>query len=182
MQDNYVVAGKGLQIMFWGTIASLVGALVPVIGAFIALAGALVVLYGLYTAMGAHENYKLAMYMAIAAAVLSVLGFFFSDGILAVVLNVVSSVVGFLEVYYICTATAAVLSAKGDEVQAGKANLIITLNLICTAVVIVCSLVVWIPVVAVIAGVVAGLAGIVGLVAFVLQLIFYYKSSKSLLA
>lgn len=182
MQDNYVVAGKALQIMFWATIAALVGALIPGIGGFIALAGALVLLYGLYTAMGAHENYKMAMYMAIISFVLSVLGMMFPDGVLGVIVGIASSVVGFLEVYYICTATAALLSAKGDQTQADKANLIILLNLICNAVVIVCALVVWIPVLNVIAAAVAMVAGVVSLVAFVLQLIFYFKSSKSLLA
>lgn len=182
MQDNYPVAGKGLNLMFWGTVVGVVGALIPVVGVLIALVGSVVVLYGLYTTMGAHENYKMAMYMAIAGIVLSVLSFFFSDGIVGVVLSVLSGVVGFLEVYYICTATAALLTDKGDAAQAAKANLIITLNLICTVVAIVCSLVVWIPVIATIAVFVSGLAGIVALVAMVLQLIFYYKSSKSLLA
>lgn len=182
MENNYAVAGKGLQFMFWGTIVSLVGVLLPVVGVLVALVGSVVVLYGLYTAMGTQGNYKMAMYMVIAAIVLSVLGFFFPDGIFGVVLNVLSSVVSFLEVYYICTATAELLSAKGDLAQADKAKLIITLNLICAVVTIVCSLVVWIPVVAVIAVFVAGLSSIVALVALVLQLIFYYKSYKSLLA
>lgn len=182
MENNYAMAGKGLQFMFWGTIVSLVGAVIPVVGAFIGLVGSVVVLYGLYTTMGAQENYAMAMYMVIAAIVLNVLGVFFPDGIFGVVLNVLDTAVSFLEVYYICTATAALLSTKGDLAQADKAKLIITLNLICAAVVIICSLVVWIPVVAVIAVFVAGLSSIVALVALVLQLIFYYKSSKSLLA
>lgn len=182
MENNYAVAGKGLQFMFWGTIASLVGAVLPVVGVLVALVGSVVVLYGLYTAMGTQENYKMAMYMVIAAIVLNVLGFFFPDGVVSVVLSILGTVVSFLEVYYICTATAALLSAKGDQAQADKGKLIITLNLICAAVAIICSLVVWIPIVAVIAVFVAGLSGIVALVALVLQLIFYYKSSKSLLA
>lgn len=182
MQDNYIVAGKGLQFMFWGTIVTLVGMFIPLLGGIVAIVGGVVVLYGLYTAMGAHENYKLAMYLVILGVVLNILSAIFSEGIFSVVLSVASTVVSFLEVYYICTATAELLSSKGDLAQADKAKLIVTLNLICTVVVVVCSLVVWIPVVAVIAVFLAGLSGIVALVALVLQLIFYYKSSKSLLA
>lgn len=182
MQDNYVTAGKGLQLMFWGTIVGLVGALVPGLGGFIALAGSVVVLYGLYTAMGAQENYKMAMYMAVANIALTVLGIFFKEGILGLLVDIAGTAVSFLEVYYICTATAALLSSKGDLAQADKAKLIITLNLICSAVVIVFSLVAWIPLVNMIAAALVMVAGVVALVALVLQIIFYYKSSKSLLA
>lgn len=182
MENNYAVAGKGLQFMFWGTIVTLVGAFIPLVGGIVAIAGALVMLYGLYTAMNTQENYKLAMYMVIASVVLSILGVVFSKGILNALVSIASAVVSFLEVYYICTASAALLSAKGDQQQADKSNLIITLNLICAVVSVVCILVGWIPVVNILAAVAAVLAAIVSIVAFVLQLIFYYKSSQSLLA
>lgn len=183
MQDNYVVAGKGLQFMFWGTIVTLVGAFIPLLGAIVVIVGSLVMLYGLYTAMNAQENYKLAMYMVIVGVALSLLGMLLSKSvILSVLVSVVSQVVNFLTTYYICTATAALLSAKGDQAQADKANLIITLNLICAVVSIVCALVGWIPVINILAGVAGLIAGIVAIVAFVLQLIFYYKSAQSLLA
>lgn len=182
MQDNYVAAGKGLQFMFWGTIVTLVGVFIPLVGNIVAIAGALVVLYGLYTAMNTHENYKMAMYMVIVGVALSVLGVVFSQGILNAVVRAASAVVGFLQVYYICTASAALLSAKGDQAQADKADLIVTLNLICVVVSVVCLLVAWIPVINILAAVASVLAAIVSIVAFVLQLIFYYKSSQSLLA
>lgn len=180
--ENNAVAGKGLQFMFWGTIVSLVGMFIPLLGSIVMIVGGLVVLYGLYTAMGAHENYKLAMYMVILGVVVSILGAIFSEGIFSVVLSVVGTVVSFLQVYYICTASAALLSGKGDQVQADKAQLIITLNLICAVVTVVCVLVAWIPVVNVVAGVAVIVAGIVSIVAAVLQVIFYYKASQSLLA
>lgn len=182
MENNYAVAGKGLQFMFWGTIVGLVGAFIPLLGFLVMIVGGLVVLYGLYTAMGTQENYKMAMYMVILSVVLNILSGFCDEGIFNAVLSVASTVVSFLQVYYICTATAALLSAKGDQAQADKAKLIVTLNLICAVVSIVCLLVAWIPVVNVLAAVAAVLAGIVGIVAAVLQLIFYFKSSKSLLA
>lgn len=182
MQDNYVVAGKALDYMFWGAVVGLVGEFIPLVGAIVAIVGGVVVIYGLYTAMNTQENYKTAMYMVIAGVVLSVLGAIFSKGILHILVSVVASVASFLVVYYICTATAALLTSKGDQAQADKAKLIITLNLICTVVGIVCTLVGWIPLVNILAGAASILAGIVSIVACVLQLIFYYKSSQSLLA
>lgn len=182
MENNYAVAGKGLQYMFLGTIVALVGAFIPLLGAIIVIVGGVMVIYGLYTAMNTHENYKMAMYMAIAGVVLNILGVVFAEGILNGLLSIATTVVSFLEIYYICTATAALLSAKGDQPQADKANLIITLNLICAVVGVVCVLVGWIPVINILAAVAALIAVIVSIVALVLQLIFYYKSSQSLLA
>lgn len=182
MQDNYVVAGNGLQYMFWGAVVGLVGAFIPLVGAIVTLVGSIVVLYGLYTAMNTQENYKMAMYMVIAGVVLSVLGIIFSEGILHALVSMASTVVSFLEVYYICTATAALLTAKGDQEQADKANLVITLNLVCAVISVVCVLVGWIPVINVLAWLAGIVGGIVAIVACVLQLIFYYKSSQSLLA
>ncbi len=180
--QEYSVAGKALNLMFWGTIVGLVGAFIPVVGVIVAIAGSLVVLYGLYTAMNTQENYKKAMYMVIASVVLSVLAFVFSEGILNALVSIASTVVSFLQAYYICTASATLLSAKGDQEQADKANLIVTLNLVCAVISIVCVLVAWIPVVNMLAFVAAAVGGIVAIVALVLQLIFYFKSSKSLLA
>ena len=182
MTDNFVTAGKGLQLMFWGAIAALVGAFIPFLGGIIIIAAGLVSLYGLYIAMPTHENFKMAMYMEIAAVVVSILGAIFSKGILGGIMDIASAVVSFLILYYVCTAAAALLTAKGDRVQADKANLIITLNLVCTVVSVVCVLVGWIPLVNILAWAVAVISGIVAIVATVLQLIFYYKSSKSLLA
>ncbi len=182
MTDNFVTAGKGLQLMFWGAIANLGGHFIPFLGRIIIIAAALVSLYGLYIAMSAHENFKMAMYMEIAAVVVSILGAIFAKGILGGIMDIAGAVVSFLILYYVCTGAAALLTAKGDRAQADKANLIITLNLVCTVVSVVCILVGWIPLINILAWAVAVLSGIVAIVATVLQLIFYYKSSQSLMA
>ncbi len=182
MTDNFVAAGKGLQLMFWGSIAALVGAFIPLLGGIIIIAAALVTLYGIYIAMPAHENFKMAMYMEIAAVAVSVLNAIFTKGILGGIVDIARAAVSFLILYFVCTAAAALLTDKGDRAQADKAKVIITLNLVCTVVSVVCILVGWIPVINIIAGVTAVLSAIVAIVAMVLQLIFYYKSSQSLLA
>lgn len=182
MADNFVNAGKGLQLMFWGAIAALVGNFIPLLGGIIVIAAGLVTLYGLYIAMPTHENFRMALYMEIANVIVAILGVIFTEGILGGIVNIAEAVVSFLIVYYVCTAAAALLTTKGDQAQAGKAKLIVTLNLVCTVISVVCVLVGWIPLLNIIAGVAAVIAAIVAIVATILQLIFYYKSSKSLRA
>ncbi len=189
MSDNYAVAGKGLKLMFVGTIVGIAAVVLTIIpflgvlgGGIAAIAGGLISLYGLYVAMGAQENYKNAMYMQLASIVVSILGSIFVEGLLGGIVDILSAVVSFLITYFVCTASHILLSDKGDSVQADRATLIIKLYAVCTLVNVVGILVSWIPVLNMIAGVIVALTSIVALVASVLLIIFYYKASQSLLA
>ena len=99
MQENYAVAGKSLQIMFWGSVVTVVGYLTPLVGGIVVTVGTLVMLYGLFTARNTHENYKMALYMIALEVGLNVLGLFFPRGIGRVVIVVLHAVVSFLDVY-----------------------------------------------------------------------------------
>lgn len=181
MNENYTLAGKALKLLFIGAIVSLF-AFLPVVGALLSLAGAVITLYALYTAMNAHVNYKNAMYMDLAAVVISLLGIFFSDGFFGGLLDILYSVVTFLVTYFVCTASAELLKQKGDQAQADRAGLIWKLYFVCAAVSVLCTLVSWIPLVNVLAAVCAVIMAIVQVVAYVLLIIFYYKASGSLTA
>jgi len=188
MNSEYVTAGNGLKKMFIGEIVALISALVafiPVLGLLGivgTIVGAVIILVGLNATCPAHDNYKNALYMVIAGIVLNILSGFLGAGIFKSLVVIVSSIVAFLQTYFICTASGELLAAKGDGYQADRAVLIWKLYALCTVVSIVCTLVAGIPVIEFLAGVAGIIAGIVEVVAMVLYVIFLYKASESLLS
>lgn len=181
MYEDYAIAGKGLRTLFWGqivAIASLALSLIPLLG-FVSLVGLVLALVGLNTAGSAHPGYKNALYMTVGNIILGILKIF-TPAALGGILNVISSILSFLAVYYVCTASSMLLTAQGNETQASRGDLIWKLNALCTVVTIACSILVYVPFVGMLAGLVAIISAVVGLVAGILYLMFLYNASSSL--
>ncbi len=173
-------AGKGLKTVFIGEILCLLG-FIPVLGTIAALVGLILTLVGLNTAGRGDSGYQTAFKIAIINLVVG-----FGGGILSMfasgvgqLVNVVSSILGFLLVYFICTTTSCLLESR-DGALAARGVTVWKLYAGCTVVLVVCSLVVLIPVLNVIAAAAAVVTAVVQIVAMVLYLIFLYKASDAL--
>ncbi len=190
MYENYAIAGSGMKKMFTAevvAIASVVILLIPILGWIVGLVGMIVgfvlSLTGLYAAGPAHANFKNAFTITIANIVVSIIkGFMGEDSFLGAILGAVSVALGFLVVYFVCTAAAELLNEKGDAYQADRGTLIWKMYFVCAVIAIVCSVLAVIPIIGALAAVVALIASIVELVASILYMIFLYKASQSLLA
>lgn len=189
MNENFTLAGKGLKYLFLAQILSLVAivlAIIPIVGwiasVVLIFVGAVLEFVGPYTARNAHPNFQNAFYAAIAGLAVSVLSAFLpSEGFLGGLVNIVTTLISFAIVYFVCTASEPLLDAKGDGELAQRAVTIWKLYAGCTLVSIVCTLVSWIPLLNILAAIANVVASVVQLVAYVLLIIFYYKASKSLL-
>ena len=186
METVYNIAGRGLKRMAIGQIVALVSIvvlLIPVFGitGLIAMAvGGIMSIVGLWGAREAHEGYKRAFVMLIAGGVLSILGTMAGDGGVGTLFDVLDSVAGMLQTYFVCTATSGLLREIGEEQEASRGDLVWKLNALCYIIAIV---------IAIVSVVSAGVGGalnvvrtIVSLVANVIYIIFLYKSQQIMLA
>lgn len=190
MNENFTLAGKGLKYLFLAQILALVAIvamIVPVlgwiVGVVLALASLVLSIYGPYVARDVHDNFRIALWAAIAALVVSIVSSLVPEEaeFISGLLNIAKTVLGFAMVYFVCTASEVLLDAKGDGELAQRVSTIWKLYAGCALVSIVCALVGWIPVLNILAAIASVVTTIVQLVAYVLLLIFYYKASKSLL-
>lgn len=205
MNENFLIAGNGMRKMFVAQIISLVAAgavllvallalvaggmgsagLIVIVGlaAFVAIiVSAIMSLMGLYSAGPAHANFKTAFTVTIINIVVNIIGSFFKEGLLAGLFDVANVVLGFLVVYFVCTAASELLTQKGDDYQADRGTLIWKMYFVCTAIAVVCSILAVIPIIGALAAIVSVISSIVELVASILYLVFLYKASESLLA
>lgn len=189
MNSNYAAAGSGLKTMFIGEIVILISSAVSVIvsalqaiGTVGVVAGNIVILVGLNRTRPTHPGYDRAFYAAVANIAVSVIAEFSGKMyVLGTVMTFAGLIVSFLMVYFICTASGALLGEKGDWGQAERGAIIWKLNAVCSAVLIGCTLAAdRLPGAAV--TVMAVVEIIAVLVAGVLYLEFLYKASESLCA
>lgn len=174
MHEQYRLAGKGLFLVFVGQILNIF-ALIPIVGAILSVVGLVLTLVGLHSAGQYHPGYKTAFTVSIVSLVISVINIF-AVGLLGIVTAILSLVI----VYYICTATAELLSSKGDGMLAEKGLKIWKMYKNCTIVTVVCLILAFVPILGIIAAIVAFIAAIVLIVAGILYIIFLYKAQASL--
>ena len=181
---SYPMAADGLKLMFYGEIISLVGiflSLVSVIGVILCIVGPVLTAYGLFKAAGDDEGYRTAFYLTIAEVVVNLISAFCKDGsLLKSLLSIANTVLGLAVVYYVCTTTANLLHAVGQEEQSAKGRTVWLIYLICALVTVVVRLLALIPILNLVAGIVAIVLIIAQLVGYVLYMIFLSKSYKVL--
>lgn len=180
MNQSHATAGQGLMLIFLGQIVTLFS-FIPVLGGFAALAGLIISVIGFYTLSQVNEGYKNAFYLTIVNLVISVLKVIFRTGILNTMFSLISSIIGLIIVYLVCTTTAELLKGEDDGLV-DRAGLIWKLYAICTCVSIVCSLLMYIPFINILAALFTFVIAIVQIVAAILYLIFLWKSQKVLKA
>lgn len=181
MESVYKKSGKGLYYLFIGQIVSLF-ALIPILGIIALLAGTGLSIYGVYTLTQADTNYQTAFILTIANFVVSLISaVIFRSGFMNSVFRMLSTILGFLVVYFICTTTGTLLSGI-DNKLVDKSNQLWKLYLICTVVSIVCTLLSVIPIINILAGLVVFVIAIVQTVAAIMYLVFLWSSQKTLQA
>lgn len=181
---SYPMASDGLKLMFYGEIVTLIGAvlsLVPIVGVILRIVGPVLAAYGLFKAAGDDEGYRTAFYLTIAQVVVNLISAFFKNGgIVKSLLSIVSTIVGLAIVYYVCTTTANLLHAVGQEQQSAKGRTVWLIYLICALVSVVVQILAIIPILNILAAAIGIIMLIAQLVGYILYLIFLYKSGKAL--
>lgn len=185
METVYNIAGRGLKRMAVGQIVALVSIvvlLIPVFGitGLIAMAvGGIMAIVGLWGAREAHEGYKRAFVMLVAGGVLSILGTIAGDGGVGTLFDVLDSVAGMLQTYFVCTATSALLRELGYEDEARSGDMVWKANAGCYAVLIAVSVLALFA--QTLALVLTIITGLVGVVIGIIYVVFLYKSQDLLL-
>ena len=178
---SYPMAADGLKLMFYGEIISLIGiflSLVSVVGVILCIVGPVLTAYGLFKAAGDDEGYRTAFYLTIAEVVVNLISAFFKSG--GIVKSLLSIVVGLAIVYYVCTTTANLLHAVGQEQQSAKGRTVWLIYLICALVSVVVQILAIVPILNILAAAIGIIMLIVQLVGYILYLVFLYKSGKAL--
>ena len=176
MGRDYVPAGRGLYLVFWGQIVGLFAGF-PLLGGIAYLASLALTVYGLYLAANSDEGYQTAMYLAMAGIVLGVLGLFWNHGALGSLVGIAQDIVGLMQVYFICGTTSQMLHEIGEHSEADRGTLVWRINLICYLAAIGMSALVFLM--APLAWVLAICTVIALLVAGILFLIFLWNSQKA---
>ena len=181
---SYPMASDGLKLMFYGEIVTIIGSvlsLVPIVGVILRIVGPVLAAYGLFKAAGDDEGYRTAFYLTIAQVVVNLISAFFKNGgIVKSLLSIVSTIVGLAIVYYVCTTTANLLHAVGQEQQSAKGRTVWLIYLICALVSVVVQILAIIPILNILAAAIGVIMLIAQLVGYILYLIFLYKSGKAL--
>lgn len=181
MNEKYRIAGHGLRTMFTGELLGLAGMLlawVPVVGGLLIVVGGVMGIVGLCKAMPAHEHYKKAVLMLAAGVVVGVVSSFLGDGPVAGLVGALGGACHILRVYYVCSATVALLRERADERTAGQGALVWKVNAVCYLVVIAASiLMLFLPALGMAISLIGSLAGIAASVIFVL---FLFSGQRAL--
>ncbi|MGN0656147.1 MAG: hypothetical protein ACI4KR_05090 [Ruminiclostridium sp.] len=188
---NYPNAAKGLKMMFWAEIASIIAVvftvipLIGIIGYLAAIACGVISIVGVYTAGKDNEGYKKAFMFTIISLIGSVIGACLAfipvvGTILASLISIACSILDLLVTYYIITTSANILRGIGANAIADKGMNVWKIVMICTIAGVIISLLSIIPIISIIAGVLGIFVGIAELVAAILYLIFLYNSYKAL--
>lgn len=193
MKEKFEQAGKGLGILFFGSIIGMVCmvaimiilSILQVRNVMVTVAltnaiGTAVRLYGLFVARNSHPKFQKALYVSVVVFVLSLRVFFPLDAIINGLLNIAGIAVGFLSLYFTCTAAGELLAEKGDAEQAARAVLIWKIFAGYTAVAILGTAMSWIPALAGLTKVVTSIGNMIALAACILMFFFDYQASKSL--
>lgn len=183
MNENYLLAGKGLHTMFVAEIIILVSAFIPLIGIIGILVGLVLSLVGLHTASKTHSGFQAAMTMTLAGIAVSLISIFLPDGgLLGTLISIVSNVLSLAVTYFVCITASDMVEELGQYEVAQRGRFVWKLNLICTVVTVICAVVVFIPILNILAAIAAVVTGIAAIVAGILYLMFLHGASKCLRA
>lgn len=177
--ENNAIVSKSMKLLFISQIVAIAAVflgLIPVVGIIISLAPLAITVYALYLAGAAHPNYRTAMIMTAANFVATLLGSFF----LTTLFDIVSTVLNFLVVYFICNTTAEFCNAAGAADVAKRGVTVWKLNFVCSAISVVCSVLMLIPVLNILGAAIMVITAIVMLVALILYIMFLWNAHKAL--
>lgn len=192
---NYPNAAKGLKMMFWAAIASIIAAVfsaipvIGIIGQLATIACSVISILGVYTAGKDDEGYKkafiftiLSFAAAVVAAIISgLLGAIPILGpIITKIVQIVCTIFELLITYYVIITSVNILRTIGANEIADKGMNVWQMVMLCTIAGIILGLLAVIPIIDFIAAFLLVIVAIVELVANILYLMFLYKSYKAL--
>lgn len=161
-----------------------VGGLMSFAGLIIALVSFVMEIVGMLKASPAHPGYKTALYMVLVNIALGVVAIFVTgNAIFSGILQALSPIAVFLSVYFVLSATIALLHEKGDQACAAKGTTVRTMYLVCTAVSVVGELVLAVPTLSGIGGVATTatmISSVVQVVALFMYIGFLGRSVRTL--
>lgn len=169
-------AARGLFYVFIGTVIT-VCSILPFIGGLFAAAGGILALYGIYIASKVHPNYRNALYADLLGILANIVMLFVGAGAAYTTLDILDSIFSLSAVYFICMATAELLSGISTKLVIW-ANRIWMTYLFCT-IISIAGLVVAVFAPA-LAGFLSFIAALISVTASVFYLIFLYKAQDAL--
>lgn len=193
MYEDNLLAGKGLKLLFVSQILSVISNFMAegVLSGVVELASVIVALVGLNIAAPVHPYFRSAFRLNIALIVLYVVtmvltarpnvGLSIGQIVLMLALAISAVVLGLGNVYLICTAAGALLTANGYAALAAKGATVWKIVLICSVTIIICVLLLVVPFIQIIAAILAVGTTIAMLVGAILYMVFLYNAYHALL-
>ncbi|MEG1682793.1 MAG: hypothetical protein RR295_03105 [Oscillospiraceae bacterium] len=143
-----------------------IGALIGLVGLILVLVSSIMQIVGLAKTANAHSGYKTAMMLVLAGFLVSACGGFLPlPEMLSSILNIVSPVINFFVIYFVITATAALLIEKSNQSLADGGIKVRTTYLVCTAILVAAELAALLPALATAFSMITLVASLVQLVA-----------------
>ena len=187
----YQNAARGLKMMFWAQIVSIIAAVfssIPLIGVIGSLAGVAcyaITIMGVYVAGKDDEGFKKAFILTVVSLALSlvsvILGFIpLLGGVLSTIIGVLTSILGLIVKFYIITTIAGILRRIGADDVADKGKTVWQIVMFCTVAGAIISILILIPIINIIASVFAYIVAVADVIGAILYLVYLYKSYKAL--
>ena len=199
---KYPNAAKGLKMIFFAQILSIIGAVVTVmitmsgalslslgtmvsgavIGGIICIVASLIQIGGIIIAKKDEltGGYDKVFILTIVNIVLSFISMFLEKGTLESVISLVSNIITYVIFYYMCTTTSTLLRDVGDRENASRGDSVWNLTKICLIITGICVVLLFIPFINLLASLALIVVAVMAIVANILYLIFIYRSANSL--
>lgn len=134
--SGYTQAAQGLRKMFLAEILMIAGVLTAplVVGVIPALVGQVVYLMGLYQARQDNPDYGSAFTLTLVGLAARFLAGLWSESRLESLLDLLASILSFVVVYLICSATGVLLGSLGQDGLARMGRTVWMVNLVCVLV------------------------------------------------
>lgn len=161
-----------------------IGGLMAIAGLIVALVSFVMEIFGMRKAGPAHPHYKTALYMVLVNIALGFVAILVKDSIIfSGILQAISPIAVFLTVYFVLSATIALLREKDDADAAAKGATVRTMYLVCTAISVVGNLIIACPALTAIGSVASAvtmISSIVQIVALFMYIGFLGRSVQTL--
>lgn len=178
-RQGYDAIGKGLWLLFWGGVLSVIGSFIPNLEGILALGALALDLLGLNAAGREDSGYRTAFFLTLAnlavqflSGVLSVL----AEGPLWTLANLASVALSCLCIYYVCATTARLLDSR-DAALARRGELVWKITAGSFGVLAVCAVLALVPLINLLAGLTAIAVALAQTVTLAVYLIFLYQAS-----
>lgn len=177
--DGSAVENEALALGALGVAG--IGGMMSFAGLIIAVVSFVMEIVGVCKAGHAHPGYKTALYMILVNIALGLASLFVMNiAIFSGVLHALSPIAVFLSVYFVLSATIALLREKGDEASAAKGTIVRTMYLVSTAVSVVSELVLTVPALSGVATAATMISSVVQIVALFMYISFLGRSVHTL--